>query len=698
MPLLLLVFFVTISFCVKAGKVEKGFKSLKIYNYFDAKEKFEKKLKKSTTSPAAFGLATIYFREDNPFHQIDSAYRLILLSENTFNLLKEKKALKYAEYGFSQKAISDLKQNISSYYYDRLSDQNSIAEWTNFIVKNPFAIEILQATRTRDSLALIKARESNTSVSFQQFLKTYPTSELLSEGKEAFHLAQYREETERGLVVSYVTFMKNFPENPYVTQAQDQIYNLMTEINTVTAISTFIKEHPKNRNIDDAWRRLYQVYMYDYSDDRIQQFEKEYPNFPFKKELISDLELSRLILFPIRVFKKFGAMDVNGDLKIPPTYESLNMFYEGLSLASKDGKFGYINKANQVVIPFQYYSGYDFEEGRAIVEVKDKFGLIDRTGKIILPIEFDDIGSFSEGLIYAQKNGKYGYYDKFGQLRIKHIFTEAFSFDHGIAKVQMETKQAYINTLGEYVVSPNQEEVYFFTKNLLLFYNGEYYGLKDLKEMIVLEPLYDQISILSDGLAMVVEDDEIGYIDSLGKMIISPKFEVFANSVEIGQFKDGLAIAKSAGKMGIINRSGKFVLKNTYSQLGKSSEYIAFNKGKLWGFMEESGKVKIAPTYLWAESFENDLAIVATDDKQGVINSLNKEVIGIEYDEITRLENHFFTLEKGGAFGLANEKGTIVVPIEYEEIRQLNATTFVLVKKDQLEYLYLPENRIVQQK
>ncbi len=689
--------FLFATFVSSAGKIDKAFESLKIYNYFDAKQKFEKKLKK-VPSPSAFGLATIYYRQDNPFHNIDSAYRLVFVAENTFDQLKEKKVERYAEYGFSLSAIRELKNKIATFYYQKLNEKSSIAEWTKFLLRNPHALEVKQATFTRDSLALSEARAANTSAAFKQFLTMYPDSELNKEGTLAYQLAQYREQTQNGTVDSYVLFMKNYPGNPFVQQAEDEVYKLMTEKNTVQDLDKFIHEHPKNKNVEEAWRRLYQVYMYDYSDERIEQFETEFADYPFKNELKTDLQMSKLQLFPMRVFNKFGAMDLEGNVKIPPTYESLNLFYEGLALASIDGKYGYINKENEVIVPFQFSSGYDFEQGRAIVEVNEKYGLVDRTGKIVLPIEFDDIGTFSEGLIYAEKNGKYAYYDKFGQQRISGNYTEAYSFSNGIAKVQIDGSQALINILGEFVFPPKYEEVNFFTDDLLIFYSEEYYGLMNLKQEALLPSIYDQISILHEGFAMIVLEGEIGYIDSLGREVIKPQFETFANSIINGQFKNGMAIAKLKGKMGLIDRAGKFIVKNQFTQIGKNSELMAYNKGKLWGFIDAKGKTKIAPTYQWAESFENGLAIVVKEEKQGLISPTNTEIIPLAYDEITRLDNQFFLLEKDGTFGLANETGTIVVPLEYKEIRQLNSSTFVLVMDNQLEYLYLPENRIVQLK
>ena len=696
--ILLIFAFVLSSNYASAGKIEKGFKSLEVYDYFDAKNKFEKKLKKSTTSPAAFGLATIYFRQDNPFHSIDSAYNLIRMSEATFPNLKEKKAVKYQEYGFSMEAIKNLKNQISGYYFDQLTIKSSINEWNRFISRNPEFFDINRAFYIRDSLAFGKAKSVNTTRALKEFLEIHPNSELKRSAIEAFHMAEYREQTMDGTVFSYEKFIEKFSSNPYVPQAQDQIYDLTTKDNTVEVLNAFIKKYPDNRNKEDARRRLYQVYMYEYSDERIEQFETEFPNYPFSQELKTDLQFSRLNLFPFRVFNKFGAMDVDGDIKIPPIYESMGLFSEGLSMVGRDGKLGFINKQNELIIPCMYNSAYDFEQGRAIVELEDKYGLIDRTGKILLPIEFDDIGSFSEGLIYAQQNGKYGYYDKFGQEQIKANFSEAYGFSNGIARIQVGEKQSFINKLGEFLFPPTYEELNFFTGNSVVYLEDEYYGLKTMDGNEILPANYDYIGPLADDVAMISEDGAIGYIDSLGKVIITPRFEEFANSSFLGRFENGVAIVRFKGKMGVIDKSGKFVVKNIYSEMGKNSELIAFNKGKLWGYLDRRGKIVIQPKYSWSESFVKGAAIVMLDGKQGLISTSGKELIAIEYDEITRVESDFFIIEKETKRGLVNQVGKLIVPVEYQEIRQLNELTFVLVKGNQLEYLYLPDNSIVQQK
>ena len=61
---LLIIIVLAVSFSVSANTIEKGFKALEEYNYFEAKKIFLKTIKKDS-SASGFGLATIFFRNDN---------------------------------------------------------------------------------------------------------------------------------------------------------------------------------------------------------------------------------------------------------------------------------------------------------------------------------------------------------------------------------------------------------------------------------------------------------------------------------------------------------------------------------------------------------------------------------------------------------------------------------------------------------
>ena len=86
----------------KASKIEEAFEALKIYDYFKAKKLFYSQINQACNSAAAYGLAVIYYRNDNPFHQLDSAAKYISLSGNYFKLNRPKEI--YA--GFNLDSLS----------------------------------------------------------------------------------------------------------------------------------------------------------------------------------------------------------------------------------------------------------------------------------------------------------------------------------------------------------------------------------------------------------------------------------------------------------------------------------------------------------------------------------------------------------------------------------------------------------------
>ena len=82
---------------VEASPIKRGNEALMIHDYFKAKKLFKKGLKYNV-SPASFGLATIYSRNNNPFFSLDSAYRYIKLADSSWMESKERKKEKWQYY------------------------------------------------------------------------------------------------------------------------------------------------------------------------------------------------------------------------------------------------------------------------------------------------------------------------------------------------------------------------------------------------------------------------------------------------------------------------------------------------------------------------------------------------------------------------------------------------------------------------
>lgn len=693
--LFLCFLFLNFAGSVSAGKIERAFYAMEEFNYFKAKGLFEKSYKRNP-SPASFGLATIFYRTDNPFHSLDSAYRYILIAEKEYGQLKDKKKESYKKFSFDYLHIAELQRNISTGFFLLAKKVHTVEAYQEFIDKHPWSIEYHTAIFKRDSLAYDHAKVLNTSTAFAYFMEKYPESAFLPQATADFFRSQYQEYTITKTLISYVEFLKKCPDNPYVNDAENRIYEIVTEPNTVLAFEKFIQTYPTNHNIGEAWRRLYQLFMVDFSENRIDEFRDTYPAFPYTEDLETDLLYAKREILPFKHETYFGFMDYSGKVIIEAQYESLGFFKEGLAAAAKNGKYGFIDKGNRVVIPFEFDNVSDFENGRSVVECNEKLGMIDRSGKRIFECEFEDLGAVSEGYVYGAKGEKYGFYEKNGALRIEERFDEAYSFSNGIAKVQLGDRQAYIDPFGTYMIPPGYDNISFFTDSLLIFEDDEYFGLMLRNCTPVHKAEYDEIAQLKDGRALYVKDDLIGYFDEKGKIVLPPKFETFPNYLEKGAYSGAHAIAVMKGKYGVIDRNGKFMIAPTFSNLGQVSSLIAFTKGKGWGFMDLTGKEILKPQYEFAESFVDGQAIVEQLTLSGVIDQKGNFVIPCSFTSVNRLGDDMYLVSNGSKFGVYNKKGKLLIPVEYQQIRMHNDSFLVLTNSDDLHYFYLKEQRIIQ--
>src|SRR6476620_6138081 len=64
----------------------------------------------------------------------------------------------------------------------------------------------------------------------------------------------------------------------------------------------------------------------------------------------------------------------------------------------KDGKSGFIDRTGKIVIPPQFDNVTGFSEGLALATRNGKKFFIDQNGKVVFEAKFDIIDNFSEGL------------------------------------------------------------------------------------------------------------------------------------------------------------------------------------------------------------------------------------------------------------------------------------------------------------
>ena len=144
-----------------------------------------------------------------------------------------------------------------------------------------------------------------------------------------------------------------------------------------------------------------------------------------------------------------------GKVIVPPKYDEIDPFSEGLALVVSNNSFGFIDKTGKEVVPLQYKDAHSFSEGLAAVQLK--------TG----PNTTKTVKNAGSTVTIFTAGVKYGYIDKSGKLMIPAQFKEAGRFIGGLARVCMESTAevdplgakkpcGYIDTTGKTVWPPSQ--------------------------------------------------------------------------------------------------------------------------------------------------------------------------------------------------------------------------------------------------
>jgi len=112
-------------------------------------------------------------------------------------------------------------------------------------------------------------------------------------------------------------------------------------------------------------------------------------------------------------------------------------------------------------------------------------------------------------------------------------------------------------------------------------------------------------------LFVFCENNNCGYMDNTGKVIIQPQFK------NAQDFSDGLALVLTEQQVwGYIDKTGQMVIKGASPLRNQFSEGLAafevYNSlgGNKWGYIDKKGKIASEPEFEEASDFSDVLACV----------------------------------------------------------------------------------------
>jgi hypothetical protein len=155
-----------------------------------------------------------------------------------------------------------------------------------------------------------------------------------------------------------------------------------------------------------------------------------------------------------------GFINMKGEWVIGPIFDMASRFNDGVASVRSLGQlFRVIDRSGNTILPPKYEDLGPFSEGLAPAngggEHKYKWGYINREGKFAITPKFSRALMFSEGLAGVQADSRrWGYVNKTGKLVIMDRYDAVDQFVEGLARVVVNEKVGYIDTNGKYVWQP----------------------------------------------------------------------------------------------------------------------------------------------------------------------------------------------------------------------------------------------------
>jgi len=657
----IILFFLFIFNSVFSNKIEKAYKAYLIYDFFKAKKLATSSFKKNKDLSSLL-LASIFYRNDNPFSNIDSAYKYIEIA--THSNLSSNSVLFLKKFQFDTTYLKQLKEKIHNqlfkqFFLSGISFSDKDAE--KFLCNYPEILYKQQVLFKRDSVVFHEAIKEKSSLKMQVILNTYPESFFKKQIIEQIDFFRYKEFVSDENPKKIERFIFEFPNSKYITNAEDDLFEIAMMSKNKTLLHRYILLFSENSNIEEAWKLLYSLEITNYSENALENFILKYPDFPYKKSIEKELELSKQIILIAKENEKYGCVNELGDTIIPFIYDGIEQFKQGIALVEKDNFFGFIKLTGDALTPLHFDDAESFNEDRAIVnkngnsyavdrsgntisssfdalsdfnyglsivKKNNLYGAINKNGKIEIPLQFQMMGEFSEGICYAQKNEKFGYIDKNGYTLIPFVFDWAENFKNGFARVKKNNLYGLINLNGEYII----------------------------------QPIFERIEEEINGVFMVIKNNQYGFIDASG-CYLSQLNNKLIDGADKKNYTNGNWMKLFDGvKINLMNKNGKFISeKNGFDDISlPECGLFRFLQDKKYGFLNSKGKIVIKPGYDETTFFDDSVCIARKKNTFAIINTKGDVLFSVKTPEMKRVSKDIFIYQnENNEFNYCTRTGNV---------------------------------------
>lgn len=332
---------------------------------------------------------------------------------------------------------------------------------------------------------------------------------------------------------------------------------------------------------------------------------------------------------------KHYLIDETGKIIQTLNYKQITPFREGMALVvSQEGLRGFINLKGEEVIPAIFEKADFFSDGWAKVSENGQEYFIDKEGEKVLELPEDVYAreGFNDGFVAIKGESK-DYPDHYASFMNKkgerpfRYFSFVDDFNNGIALVTLDEQEGFINSRGQLHLLPECERLYNNDPGLIkCITNEDKQALLDTTGQIIIPPKYDFIDY-GDSIIRVRKGDFEGIIDKNEHIIMPLIYNKIVN------YSNGIALVymlnhptKSYGKRYFfVDKKGNPIDDQVYDY-GKilSSDFYLLGKYN-YELLDEQGQSVYQFDSLDRENSSNEILYHKKDNQEKCIQTALKE-------------------------------------------------------------------------
>lgn len=376
-----------------------------------------------------------------------------------------------------------------------------------------------------------------------------------------------------------------------------------------------------------------------------------------------------IIIYKSPLLSKLGLMDNNENILIPPTYDYIGDFCDGLAIVkigknSWSDKHGIIDKSGNLITDSVDYSNVKIFYHGIYATYKDGQYTIKKARDASFAKEFKEIGKFDEEFIIVSKENLWGIINYEGEVVIPIKYGEIVNFNRNnvlVKRHRLDNHVVEIDWKGNEIYPIHHiENAWIYESKLNMKF-----GLMDEAHHPLTELEYSEIEHLHGDHFKALKDGKWGIINSRGDTILSFDYSSIYHISE-GYFK----IAKGQiwdQKWGVLDPKGEIIIPIDFYQI------YEFNNGVI--SVKKDKYSEVAQLNLQGEeiyTYRNCKDVIIYESillsKSGIMDNKGTPITGLTFDFIKDFHDGKAKAKIGSFWGVIDASGEIIIPFKFYEI------------------------------